>query len=227
MNFTEVLVSLGLGFLTTLKLFGITLVCSLPLGLIITFGLRSRFKPLSWLCSIFVWIIRGSPLLLQLLLFTILPNALFGVSNKELATFFDCKVADVYFILVCAAFIINYACYFSVIFKGALDGIPKGQYEAGKVLGLKKGQIFSQIVLFQLIRRTLAPVSNETITLVKDTALASSFSVFELLAITDSIVNKFVTLTPLVYAAVFYLLFNGLLTLLFGYLEKKMSFYKE
>ena len=227
MEFTEILVSLGLGFLTTLKLFAITLCLSLPFGLIITFGLRSRFKPLSWLCSIFVWIIRGSPLLLQLLLFTILPNTIFGISNKELAGFFGCRVADVYFILVCAAFIINYACYFSVIFKGALDSIPKGQYEAGKVLGLKKGQIFSKIVLFQLVRRTLAPVSNETITLVKDTALASTLSVIELLKTAQQAVNEFVVLSPLLYAGLFYLIFNGLLTILFQRIEKKMAFYKE
>ena len=131
------------------------------------------------------------------------------------------------FIYACIAFIVNYACYFSEIFRGAIDGIPKGQYEAGKVLGMTKKQIFRKVILFQVIKKTLAPVSNEVITLVKDTALASIAGVIELYTTAQSLVNTYVVLTPLLYAAIFYLIFNGLLTLLFAYLEKKMDFYKE
>ena len=226
MEFSTIFARLGFGFVITLKLFGLTLVFALPLGLIISFGLRSKFKPISWFCNTFVWIIRGSPLLLQLLLFRSLPKLL-GTTTKKLSLVLDCKVSDVLFLIALVAFVINYACYFSVIFKGALNSIPKGQYEAGKVLGLKKGQIFSNIVFFQLIKRTLSPVSNETITLVKDTALASSCGVLEMYARASDIVQGFVSFVPFIGAAFFYLVFNGLLTLLFGYIEKKMSFYKE
>ena len=165
--------------------------------------------------------------MLQILLITLIPFYTFGIGNVDIIVFLDIKMKTLLFIYACIAFIINYACYFSEIFRGAIDSIPKGQYEAGQVLGMTKGQIFSNVILFQMIKKVLAPVSNEVITLVKDTALASIVGVIELFTAAKALVNTYVLLAPLFYAAVFYLIFNGLLTLLFMYLEKKMSFYKE
>ncbi len=216
------------GFGNTVLLFAITLLISLPLGLAISFGSRSKFLPLKGFCRGLVWIIRGTPLMLQVLLITCIAWYGFRVTNLQIMAFFGIgKMKNLLFIYACIAFIINYSCYFSEIFRGAIDGIPKGQYEAGKVLGMKKGQIFKEIILFQLIKKTLAPVSNEVITLVKDTALASVAGVIDLYTAAQGLVNEFVVLSPLLYAAVFYLIFNGALTLLFSFLEKKMSFYKE
>ena len=227
MNFLELFGDLLQGFSNTLIIFALTLVLSIPLGLIISFGSRSKFFPLKWLSRGFVWVIRGTPLLLQLLLVSLIPSKVFGILNKKLALTLGITITNLNLVFVITAFVINYACYFSEIFRGAIDSIPKGQYEAGKVLGMTKSQIFFKVVLFQLIKRVLAPVSNETITLVKDTALASTLSVIELYTKAEHAVNEFVVLTPLLYAGLFYLIFNGLLTLLFGFLEKKMSFYKE
>ncbi len=227
MDILELFGDLLQGFSNTLTIFALTLVLSIPLGLIISFGSRSKFFPLKWLCRTIVWIIRGTPLMLQLLLVSLVPAKVFGILNKKLAMSLGITITSLNLVFVITAFVINYACYFSEIFRGAIDSIPKGQYEAGKVLGMKKTQIFFKIVLFQLIKRVLAPVSNETITLVKDTALASTLSVIELYKKAEHAVNEFVVLSPLLYAGLFYLVFNGILTLLFGYLEKKMSFYKE
>ena len=227
MNFLELFGDLLQGFSNTLIIFALTLVLSIPLGLIISFGSRSKFFPLKWLSRGVVWVIRGTPLLLQLLLVSLIPSKVFGILNKKLALTLGITITNLNLVFVITAFVINYACYFSEIFRGAIDSIPKGQYEAGKVLGMTKSQIFFKVVLFQLIKRVLAPVSNETITLVKDTALASTLSVIELYTKAEHAVNEFVVLTPLLYAGLFYLIFNGLLTLLFGFLEKKMSFYKE
>ena len=227
MEFIDILKMLFNGFGNTVLLFAITLVASLPLGLFIAFGSRSKFLPLKGLCRGLVWVIRGTPLMLQVLLVTLVPYYLFGVANTAIMSFFGIKMKTLLFSYACIAFILNYACYFSEIFRGAIDGVPRSQYEAGKVLGMKKGQIFSKIILFQVIKKTLAPVSNEVITLVKDTALASIAGVIELYTAAESLVNKYVVLTPLLYAAVFYLIFNGLLTIFFAYLEKKMNFYKE
>ena len=227
MDILELFGDLLQGFSNTLIIFALTLVLSIPLGLIISFGSRSKFFPLKWICRTIVWIIRGTPLMLQLLLVSLIPSKVFGILNKKLAMSLGITITNLNLVFVITAFVINYACYFSEIFRGAIDSIPKGQYEAGKVLGMKKTQIFFKIVLFQLIKRVLAPVSNETITLVKDTALASTLSVIELYKKAEHAVNEFVVLSPLLYAGLFYLVFNGILTLLFGYLEKKMSFYKE
>ncbi len=227
MDILKLLGDLFQGFSSTLTIFAITLVLSIPLGLIISFGSRSKFLPLKWICRCFVWIIRGTPLMLQLLLVSLIPSKVFGILNKKLALSLGISITNLNFVFVITAFVINYACYFSEIFRGAIDSIPKGQYEAGKVLGMTKTQIFFKVVLFQLIKRVLAPVSNETITLVKDTALASTLSVIELFKKAEHAVNEFVVLSPLLYAGLFYLIFNGILTLIFGYLEKKMSFYKE
>lgn len=227
MDLTVLFQELMQGFGKTLIIFIVTLALSIPLGLVISFGSRTRFAPVRWPVRAFVWIIRGTPLMLQLLLVSLVPRYVFGVLNKNVAGALGVSMTTLNLIYVLVAFVINYACYFSEIFRGAIDSIPRGQYEAGKVLGLTKSQIFFKIVLFQVIRRVLAPVSNETITLVKDTALASTLSVIELLKTAQQSVNEFVVLSPLLYAGLFYLIFNGLLTILFQRLEKKMAFYKE
>ncbi|MBE7083524.1 MAG: amino acid ABC transporter permease [Clostridiales bacterium] len=227
MEFVEIIQMLINGFGKTLLLFAITLIASLPLGLLISFGSRSKFIPVKWFCRGLVWVIRGTPLLLQILAVTLIPYYVFRIGNTDITSFLGIKMKWLLFSYACIAFIINYACYFSEIFRGAIESVPKGQYEAGKVLGMTKGQIFKEVILFQVIKKSLAPVSNEVITLVKDTALASVAGVIELYTSAQSLVNTYVVLTPLVYAAVFYLIFNGLLTILFGYLEKKLSFYTE
>ena len=215
------------GFGVTLLLFAVTLVLSLPLGLLISFGSMSKIKPIKLFCKAFIWVIRGTPLMLQILLVSFLPKYLFGVLNKEVAIFFGISTKTLLFVFVVVAFTINYACYFSEIFRSGIESIPKGQYEAGKVLGMTKTQVFTKIVLMQVIKRIIPPMSNEIITLVKDTALAQILGVVDLLNAANHAVNAYVILTPLVYAAIFYLIFNGALTLLFGYVEKKLSFYKE
>ena len=227
MKFVEILQALLNGFGNTILLFAITLLASLPLGLIIAFGSRSKFLPIKGFCRGLVWVIRGTPLMLQVLLVTLVPYYVFGIGNTTIISFFGIKMKSLLFVYACMAFILNYACYFSEIFRGTIDGMPKGQYEAGAVLGMTKGQIFKKVILLQLVKKTLAPVSNEVITLVKDTALASVAGVIELYTSAQSLVNTYVVLTPLFYAAAFYLIFNGLLTILFAYLEKKLDFYRE
>ena len=227
MNLLEILGELFQGFGKTLTIFAVTLVLSIPLGLIICFGSRSKLLPVKWFSRGLVWVIRGTPLMLQLLLVSLIPRKVFGVLNKNLALALGISITELNMVFVITAFVINYACYFSEIFRGAIDSIPKGQYEAGKVLGMTKTQIFFKVVLFQLVKRVLAPVSNETITLVKDTALASTLSVIELFTQAQHVVNEFVILSPLLYAGVFYLVFNGILTILFQYAEKKLAYYKE
>ncbi|MBE5754151.1 MAG: amino acid ABC transporter permease [Clostridiales bacterium] len=227
MEFVEIIQMLLDGFGKTLLLFAITLIASLPLGLLISFGSRSKFLPVKWFCRGLVWVIRGTPLMLQILAVTLIPYYVFRIGNSDITSFLDIKMKWLLFSYAAIAFIINYACYFSEIFRGAIESVPKGQYEAGKVLGMTKNQIFRKVILFQVIKKSLAPVSNEVITLVKDTALASVAGVLELYTTAQSLVNTYVVLTPLLYAAIFYLIFNGLLTLLFGFIEKKFSFYSE
>ena len=202
MDLLEILGELFEGFGKTLTVFLVTLVLSIPLGLIICFGSRNKFIPIKWFCRGLVWVIRGTPLMLQLLLVSLVPSKLFGVLNKNLALALGISITELNMVFVITAFVINYACYFSEIFRGAIDSIPKGQYEAGKVLGMTKMQIFFKVVLFQLGKRVLAPVSTETITLVKDTALASTLSVIELFTQAQHAVNEFVILSPLLYAGV-------------------------
>ncbi len=202
------------GFGATCLVFLLTLIFALPLGLLLCFGSMSRFKPLSYPIKVLVWIVRGTPLMLQLLIIFYAPGLLFGWGAMER------MVATV------VAFSINYACYFSEIFRSGIEAIPAGQYEAGQVLGMTKTQIFFKIILFQVIRRIIPPMGNEIITLVKDTSLARIIAVEEILFVAF---NRYVSagiIWPLFYTAVFYLLFVGVLTLLFGWLEKKMSFYK-
>ncbi len=226
MTFGEILFKLFEGFGTTVLLFAVTLVFALPLGLLIAFGSMSKFKPLKYFVKGVIWVIRGTPLMLQILLISMIPRLVFGIFNKDIALVFGMSMSSVLFLFVAIAFIINYSCYFAEIYRGGIESISKGQTEAGLVLGMTKKQIFSRIILFQVIRRILAPMSNEIITLVKDTSLAQILGVIDLLVAANQIVNITTSLMPLLYAGIFYLIFNGLLTILFGKLEKKMSFYK-
>lgn len=212
--FWGVLEQLALGFLVTLELFAITLVLALPIGLLIAFCMMSKFRPLRWVFKVIVWVVRGTPLMLQLFIVCYGP-ALFGLTAMRDS-----------FLAACIAFVINYACYFAVIYKGGIESISKGQYEAGQVLGMKKHQIFFHVVLFQVFRHILPPMSNEIITLVKDTSLAQVISVGEIIFVAQDIMNNIYVIYPLFYAGVFYLVFCGILTLLFGWLEKKTKFYK-
>ena len=231
MSFISVTQSLLEGFALTCLLFLFTLILSLPLGLLISFSSMSKFKPLQLTSKIFVWIIRGVPLMLQLFIVYYLPGILsqngvniFGKIDNVL--YFEYGIDNGgAFIATIIAFVINYACYFSEIFRGGIESIPKGQFEAGQVLGLTKRQTFRSIVLMQVVKRTLPPVSNEVITLVKDTALARVIGVIEIIRVADIFASK-ALIWPLFYAGAFYLVFVGVLTLLFGYIEKKLDYYK-
>ena len=224
--FLKIINELMEGFGNTLLLFAVTLIVALPLGLALAFGALSRFKPLKYLVNGLVWVIRGTPLMLQILLVSFLPKYLLSVNNKQVALFFGVSMKTLLFIFVAVAFVINYSCYFSEIFRSGIQAVSKGQYEAGKVLGLNKTQVFFQVVLMQVVKIIIPPMSNEIITLVKDTALAQVLGVVDLLNAANHAVNAYVVLSPLLYAAVFYLIFNGILTILFGFLEKKLSYYK-
>ena len=212
MSFQQVSISLLEGFAENCRLFLETLLLSIPLGLLICFGSMSKFKPLSYLVKTFVWIIRGTPLMLQLFVVFYVPGLIFGVPmrNRMLAALI--------------AFIINYSCYFSEIFRGGIESIQKGQYEAGQVLGLSKSQIFFKIILLQVIKRIVPPMSNEIITLVKDTSLARVIAVSEILMSAERFAGKGI-IWPLFYTGAYFLLFSGLLTLIFGYIEKKLSYF--
>ena len=225
-HFSQIIQKLFEGFGNTISLFAITLVLALPLGLILAFGSMSSFKPLRWLVKILVWIIRGTPLMLQILLVSFLPQYVFHVPTKEVAANLNITVNETMFLFVAVAFVINYACYFSEIYRSGIEAIPRGQYEAGAVLGLSKRSIFSKIVFMQVVKRILPPMSNEIITLVKDTSLAQVLGVIDLLTAAKHAVNTYVILTPFVYAAIIYLVFNGILTLVLGWCEKKLSYYK-
>ena len=214
-SFLQVTLRLLEGFETTCLIFALTLVLALPLGLVISFGSMSKFKPLAYITKIFVWIIRGVPLMLQVFVVYYVPRLLWHLHMFDR------------FNAVIIAFVINYACYFSEIYRGGIEGIPRGQYEAGAVLGMTKSQIFFKVVLMQVIKRILAPMSNEVITLVKDTALARVIMVTEILKVAENYTSaRPPLLWPTFYTAVFYLIFVGLLSLLFGYLEKKLNYYK-
>ena len=226
MNTWSVLYDLCTGFGVTLKLFALTLVIALPLGLIFAMLSMAKFKPVSYLMKLIIWVVRGTPLLLQCVVVTFIPSVLLKIPNKDFASMLHLDtMADLQFFFVLIAFSLNYACYFAVIYEGGIKAIPKGQYEAGQVLGMTMPQIFFRVVLMQMVRRITSPMSNEVITLVKDTALARALSVIEIIAIAYEKVNKYAVLTPLLYAGLFYLAFSGLLTLLFHLLEKKLSYY--
>ena len=214
MDFLGVNAQLLGGFKYTLLIFFITLVAAIPLGLPIALGSMSRFKPLRWLSRAFVWVIRGTPLMLQIMVVFYVPGLVFG-------TPFRSRI-----IAVIIAFIINYAAYFSEIYRGGIESIPVGQYEAGQVLGLTKTQTFFKVVLFQVVKRIMAPMSNEVITLVKDTSLANVIAVGELIMSAQNIVKVYAIIWPLFYTAIFYLIFCVVLTLLFNALEKKLNYYR-
>ena len=211
--------SLNIGFLQTLKLFFVTLIGAIPLGLIIAFGSMSRFSPLRWLTRLIVWVVRGTPLMIQLLIIYYFP----GLVLKN--NWWGSGEAG-RFIASAVAFIFNYACYFSEIYRGGIQGVPKGQQEAGMVLGMTKSQIFFKVTLLQMIKRIVPPMSNEIITLVKDTSLARIIAVTELIKAGEAYMKSAGIIWPLFYTAVFYLAFVGILTLLFNYIERKLSYFR-
>ncbi len=233
--FLEVSMKLCEGFLVTLQIFALTLLFALPLGLVICFGSMSKFKPLKWLVKTFVWIIRGTPLMLQLVIFYYGPGLMGTWATKMLATggsgfllewLSTWQVFDRFF-AVMLAFVINYSCYFSEIYRGGIESIPKGQHEAGQVLGMTKIQTFFKVILFQVIKRIVPPMSNEIITLVKDTSLARIIMVYEIIWAAQKFVKSDGLLWPLFYTGAFYLIFSGLLTILFNKIEKKLDYYKS
>ncbi len=215
--------ALNTGFIQTLKLFFVTLIGAFPLGLLIAFGSMSRFRPLSGFTRLVVWIVRGTPLMIQLLIIyyfpgLVLDNPIWGGGETGR------------FLAASTAFIINYACYFSEIYRGGIQGVPIGQEEAGLVLGMTKSQIFFRIKLLQMIKRIVPPMSNEIITLVKDTALARIIALQEVIFAGQSFLKGSHGISgaiwPLFFTAFYYLIFNGLLTLLLGWLEKKLDYFR-
>ena len=218
MSFASVNALLLQGFGVTCLLFLLTLVFSLPLGLVVMFGSICPFRPLRILTRTFVWIIRGTPLMLQLFVVFYVPGMLFGIR------LFGGENGR--FIAALVAFVINYACYFSEIYRGGLESIPRGQYEAAQVLGMTRRETFFRVILMQLIKRILAPMSNEVITLVKDTSLARVIAVAEIFFMNDTKLLAYGIVWPLFYIGVFFLVFVGALTLLFRFCEKKLSYYK-
>ncbi len=226
--FWTVTLELLRGFAKTLELFALTLVFSLPLGLIISFGSRSKFLPLRWLCRLVVWVIRGTPLMLQLIVVFYVPGMV-GVwaREQEVSNFFinwlaSWQVID-RFMAAVIAFIINYACYFSEIFRGGIESVSVGQYEAGQVLGMTRRDIFFRVTLLQVVKNILPPMSNEIITLVKDTSLARTISVLEIIWYADNLTKQQGILWPPFYAGVFFLVFTGVLTVFFRQCEKRLS----
>lgn len=213
MTFWTVTLKLLTGFGTTCAIFALTLLMALPLGLIIAFGSMTKIKPIQWVVRTFVWIIRGVPLMLQLFVVYYVPGFLFGTP------------VTTRFVAAIIAFVINYACYFSEIYRGGIESISKGQYEAGKVLGMTRGQIFFRVILLQVIKRIVPPMSNEIITLVKDTALVRVIAVAEIIWQAEVLMAS-ALIWPLFYAGLFYLVFVGVLTLLFRYAEKKMNYFQ-
>lgn len=222
-QFPVVFHALNVGFLQTLRLFAVTLLGAIPLGLIIMFGSTSRFKPLSLVTNLFVWVIRGTPLMIQLLIIYYFPGLVMKV------TFWP-KGESGRFAASAVAFIVNYACYFSEIYRGGIQSIPVGQREAGQVLGLTGSQIFFKIILLQVIKRILPPMGNEIITLVKDTALARTIALQEIIWAGTAFLKGSQGISgqvwPLFFTAVYYLVFSGVLTLVLGKLEKKMDYFR-
>ena len=215
--FANVTLSLMGGFVTTVQLFCLTLVFALPLGLLISFGSMSRITPLRALIKIIVWIVRGTPLMLQIIIIFYGPALLWDISLPR-------------FTAALVAFVINYACYFSEIFRGGIQGIPSGQYEAGQVLGMTKSQIFFKVTLLQMTKRIVPPMSNEVITLVKDTSLARIIALQEIIWAGQSFLKGSQGISgaiwPMFFAAFYYLIFNGILTVLLGKLEKKLDYFR-
>ena len=217
--FWTVTLSLLEGFLTTVKLFALTLLFSLPLGLVMSLGSMSKIKVLRYPIVFLIWVMRGTPLLLQLLIIYYGPGILFHTNvwgSGDGGRFTAALVA----------FVVNYACYFSEIYRGGIQSIPVGQYEAGKVLGMTNGQIFRKVILLQVINRIVPPMANEIITLVKDTSLARVIAVYEIIWSGQAFIKSDGIIWPLFYTGAFYLIFSGLLTLLFRYLEKRLDYFR-
>ena len=208
-EFVRVSLALAEGLFENIKLFATTLAFAIPLGLIISFGSMTKFKPIKLLTRFFVWVIRGTPLMLQLMIVYFAPALLFNFTALDRMV----------------VFVINYAAYFSEIFRGGIESIPKGQYEACQVLGMSKTQTFFKVILMQVVKRIVPSMSNEIITLVKDTSLARIISVPEIIDAAGRFSARGI-IWPLFYTGVYFLLFCGLLTLLFGYIEKKLDYYK-
>lgn len=228
MGFWEVTLYLLNGFKLTCLLFALTLVFALPLGLLVSFCTMSKYKPIQAIFRVIVWIVRGIPLMLQVFIIYYVPGFLHYNIFAKVDTYFylQYNMLDMgRFIAVVIAFSINYACYFSEIFRGGIQSIPKGQYEASSVLGLSKSQTFFHIVLPQVIKRIVPPMSNEVITLVKDTALSRVILVSELIMQAERLM-AYALIWPLFYSGAFYLIFVGILTILFNFIEKKLSYYK-
>lgn len=217
--FQNVMMELTSGSVKTLEIFFLTLLGALPLGLLISFGTMSRFLPLRGLMKTVVWIVRGTPLMLQLIIIYYGPGLILGSNIWGMGT-------GGRFIAVIVAFIINYACYFSEIYRGGIESIPQGQYEAGAVLGMSKRQVFFKVILLQVVKRILPPMSNEFINLVKDTSLARIIAVYEIIWAGQLFIKSDGIIWPLFMTGAYYLLFSGLLTLLFSALEKKLSYFK-
>jgi len=234
MSFLEVTVALLNGFLISLLIFAVTLILGVPLGLPIAFCSMSRFKPIKYLAKVFVWIIRGIPLMLQIFIIYYLPGLVFGKPIFTKIDLFlyvnygiDMNIGVGSIIAVLIAFVINYACYFSEIYRGGIESISKGQYEAGYVLGMTKKQVFRHVILKQVIQRIVPPMSNEIITLIKDTALANSIAVIEIIKRAKLITAEHQIIWPLFYTGAFYLIFVGILTIALGKVEKKLSYFRS
>lgn len=222
-QFPIVFDALNVGFIQTLKLFIITLVGALPFGLIIAFGSMSKFKPLSAVVKTLVWVIRGTPLMLQLLVIYYFPGLVFH--NNIWGSGEEGR-----FIASATAFVINYACYFSEIYRGGIQAVPHGQQEAGQVLGLTKSQIFFKITLLQMVKNILPPISNEIITLVKDTSLARIIALQEIIWAGQAFMKGSQGIAgeiwPLFFTGLYYLIFSGVLTIALGKIEKKLSYFR-
>ena len=230
--FIKVTLDLLVGFWTTFKVFALTLAFSLPLGLIIAFGSMSRFRPIKYVCKFIVWVIRGTPLMLQLITVYYGPGLIgtwaqgLGSTSPFIAFLASWKVFD-RFLALMVAFIINYACYFSEIYRGGIESIPRGQYEAAEVLGYSRVQTFMKIVLPQVIKRILPAMGNEIITLVKDTSLAFAIGVAEMFSTAKALVASQVSMLPFVFAAVFYWVFNFIVEVVLNRIEKKLDYYHD
>ena len=231
MSFLEVTAFLWDGFLISLLIFFITLICGIPLGLPIAFCSMSKCKPVQAISKVFVWIIRGVPLMLQIFIIYYVPGLVFDkpiFSNVDRYFLVNFGMQDAGRILaVLIAFTINYACYFSEIYRGGIESISKGQYEAGYVLGLTKKQIFRKIILKQVVQRIVPPMSNEVITLIKDTAIANCIIVSEIIKQARELAATKAMIWPLFYTGVFYLVFVGILTIVLGRVEKKLSYFRS
>ena len=214
----QVFQALNQGALVTLRLFALTLLGAVPLGLVIALGAMTRFRPLRYLTRSIIWVVRGTPLMLQLSAIYFGPGLLgynlWGTGRQGR------------WIAILTAFILNYACYFAEIYRGGLESIPKGQYEAGQVLGMTRPQIFFRVILKQVIQRILPPMGNEVITLVKDTSLARVVAVYELIWAGEAFIKSNGLIWPLFFTGLYYLAFSGILTVLLNTLERRMDYFR-